>query len=385
MRISHVIPTLNPAAGGPPMVALRLAAAQADLGHDVTIVCYGFPGDQSAFEKSLTPIPHMGRVKIHPLQPGGRLETILGYGLKKKLAPLLDGQDFIQIHGVWEPILRVAAGLAFSRGTPYAVMPHGMLDRWSMSQKRIKKRLAMALAYRRMLERAAYLHALNKDEVGPIKELGITTSSQIIPNGVFMEEIEPMPTAGAFRARHPELGDDPFVLFLSRLHFKKGLDYLADTFKAVADSHPRARLVVAGPDGGVRQTFEQSVHSAGVSDRVHVVGPIYGAAKYEAIVDATCFCLPSRQEGFSIAITEALACGTPVVISEACHFPEVAQAQAGFVLPLDSNRFAQEIRKLLDDSALRTTMSGNARSLVSQRYTWPKIAEQTLAYYQQVI
>jgi len=384
MRISHVIPSLDPAAGGPPMVALRLAAAQAHLGHEVSIVSYELPGDQTAFKKSISSIPHMGRVTIQQMKPGGRLEAILGHGLLRKMTPLLERQDFIQIHGVWEAMLRIAAGIAYSQGTPYVVMPHGMLDRWSMSQKRIKKRIAMTLAYRKMLDRAAYLHALNEDEVGPIKELGITTPSQIIPNGVFMEEIEPMPAPGAFRAKCPQLGDAPYILFLSRLHYKKGLDYLAEAFTAVAATHPHAQLVVAGPDGGVRQEFEQSICNAGISGRVHMVGPIYGSAKYEAIIDATCFCLPSRQEGFSIAITESLACGTPVVISEACHFPEVAQAQAGFVLPLESKRFAQSLLTLLDDSDLRDTLSGNARSLVRQRYTWPKIAEQTLACYQQV-
>lgn len=384
MRITHLITSLDPAAGGPPMVVLRLAAAQANLGHDVSIISYDDPAARPSIDKTIAGLPYIQKVKIHWLPRGGRLETALGSGLRAKLTPLLKNRDVLQLHGVWEAMLRVAGVIAVKNKTPYVVMPHGMLDRWSMAQKRAKKRIAMWLAYRKMLDGASYLHALNDDEVGPILELGITAATRVIPNGVFLEEIEPLPTSGAFRAARPELGDDPFVLFLSRLHYKKGLDYLAEAFRIVADKHPRARLVVAGPDGGERQPFEQAVREAGVSDRVHVVGPIYGSAKYEALVDAACFCLPSRQEGFSIAITESLACGTPVVISEACHFPEVAQTEAGFVTPLDPQRIAQSLLTLLNDPSVRDTMSRNAADLVRQRYTWPKIAEQALACYREV-
>ncbi len=383
LKIAHVIASLDPAAGGPPMVVLRLAGAQAALGHDVSVVSFDVPDARDRTDEAMRGLPYIDKITVHRIAQGGILERTLGVGLGPKLGPWLADRQIVQLHGVWEPMLRISASIACKRAVPYVIMPHGMLDRWSMAQKRTKKRIALSLAYRRMLDGAAYLHALNDDEVGPIRELGIVAPIHVIPNGVFLEEIEPLPRAGAFRDAHPELGDDPFILFLSRLHYKKGLDYLADAFVEVAAGHPRARLVVAGPDGGVRQTFEQSVRDAGVGDRVHVVGPIYGSAKYEAIVDAACFCLPSRQEGFSIAITESLACGTPVVISDACHFPEVAQARAGFVLPLDPKRFAQSMLTLLEDNALRNTMSGNARTLVRERYTWPKIAEQALACYRQ--
>lgn len=383
MNITHIIPSLDPAAGGPPMVVLRLAAAQARLGHDVSIISFDCPDADQAISKAMKGVPYIDQVGLRSIKPGGALERVLGVGLKPKLRPLLAGQDVIQMHGVWETIFRVASGIALSQATPYVMMPHGMLDRWCMAQKRTKKRVAMFLACRKMLDRAAYLHALNEDEVGPIKELRISSPVHVIPNGVFLEEIEPLPRPGSYRAQLPQMADDPYILFLSRLHFKKGLDYLADAFAIVAAAHPNVRLVVAGPDGGVQGAFEQTVQQAGIADRVHLVGPIYGSAKYSALVDAACFCLPSRQEGFSIAITESLASGTPVVISEACHFPEVAQARAGFVLPLEPERFAQSLLTLLEDNALRDTMSGNARALVRERYTWPKIAEQSLACYRQ--
>ena len=172
------------------------------------------------------------------------------------------------------------------------------------------------------------------------------------------------------------------MLFLSRLHSKKGLDVLADAFTELSRRRMDVHLVVAGPDEGAEGDFVRRVTAAGVAPRVHVVGPLYGRDKLAALVDATCFCLPSRQEGFSVAITEALACGIPVVISESCHFPEVAAAQAGSVVPLEPTAVAGALEAILGEPELRTRMGQAGASLVRAHYTWDAIAAASLRAYQ---
>jgi glycosyltransferase involved in cell wall biosynthesis len=256
-----------------------------------------------------------------------------------------------------------------------------MLDPWSLAQKRLKKKLALAFGYRAVLDNASALHLLNDDEQTLIRPLRLRAPQVVIPNGVFLEEFEPLPRAGSFTARLPRLGGHRFILFLSRLHYKKGLDYLADAFARLCQTDRETHLVVAGPDGGAGGDFERRVSLSGLTDRVHLVGPLYGEAKLAALVDAACFCLPSRQEGFSLAVLEALACRLPVVLSRDCHFPEVAAAGAGEVVGLEARAVADALGRVLRDDRARRRMGAAGRDLVESRFTWPRVAQSCMAAY----
>jgi glycosyltransferase involved in cell wall biosynthesis len=363
MQICHVVSSLDPSLGGPPVVASRLAAAQAGLGHDVAIVSHDAPDKRAEIDRAMHGIPDAARVKR-----ADRLTT--------------DAQIY-HLHGVWESLIRRSATIARRLNKPYVITPHGMLDPWALKQKALKKRIALMLGYRSMLNHAVFLHALNRDEQTLLAPLKLRCPTEVIPNGVFLSEID-QPDAGE-SIEPTNAGDKPFILFLSRLHYKKGLDYLADAFAGVHKEFPDVKLVVAGPDGGERQPFEQRVADLDLTENVQVIGPVYGRGKYDLMRKAACFCLPSRQEGFSVAILESLACRTPVVISENCHFPEVSEAGAGKVVPLQAARVAEALVEMLRDPHTLRRMGDAGRNLIEQRFTWPKVAEQSISAYQRAI
>ena len=382
MKIIHLIRTLDPAAGGPPQVIIRLAAAQANLGHELHLLAYSAADAQERVERELARVPHSGKLHIHPLPAPGLAEKLFASRARSAIAVVLPNADFVHLHGIWESMLKSGADLAWRGGIPYCFRPAGMLDPWSLQQKRWKKRLALALGLRKTLKRAAFIHALNADEARLIEPLQLGIPSVIIPNGVFLEEVEPLPAAGSFVSAHPGLRGRRFVLFIARLHYKKGLDYLADAFAMVAPQSGDLDLVVAGPDEGAKADFEGRIRRAGLERRVHLVGPLYGTDKFAALVDCTCFCLPSRQEGFSVAVTEAIAARAPVVISDACHFPQVAEANAGFVLPLDPSQFASAIIKIASNPQLAREMGQAGRGLIETRFNWNSIAQSSIEAYQ---
>ena len=363
----------------------RLAAAQAALGHEVHVASYEYPATADRIAAYWKTVPHHELVRSHPITSNGRIERFAARGAAGELRRLIPSMNIVHLHGVWDPILKVAAGIAQKARVPYVVAPHGMLDPWSMRQRRTKKQLALLLGYRRMLDRAAFLHVLNRDEKELLEPRDLHDRRQVIPNGIFLEELAPMPAKDAFHRERRELVGNPYVLFLSRLHYKKGLDFLADALAICASSNSDLQLVVAGPDDGARSDFQQRIDRAGLTNRTHIVGPLYGPQKLAALRGACCFCLPSRQEGFSMAIAEALACEIPVVISKDCHFPEVAEVKAGFVVNLDPQEIARAILQIVNNPHLANEMGRAGRQLIETRFTWPRVAQQSIEAYQRAI
>ncbi|WP_296067893.1 glycosyltransferase [uncultured Agrobacterium sp.] len=381
MKIIHVIAAIDPKYGGLQAVAMRLAAAQAGLGLDVHIVSHGDDAIEAQVKEIGRSIPHFEHVHWHLLPPAGSMETLFCFSGRRVLKALLKDASFMHIHGVWEPFLLYASKLARAARVPYCICPAGMLDHWSLGQRSWKKKIALMLCYRKMLNEAAFLHLLNIDEMAAVAPLKFHARNLIIPNGVFAEEFDPLPARGHFKRKIALAHGRRYILFLSRLHVKKGIDILASAFAAICETYVDVDLVVAGPPGGAEGQFMHLVNKLNIRNRVFMVGAIYGEAKLQAMVDADCFCLPSRQEGFSMAITEALACATPVVITDQCHFPEVGSADAGVIVAVDAAEVAKGLATVLSNPAKARTMGENGRRLVLEKFTWPSIAQATLEGY----
>ena len=384
MNILHVIADLNPSHGGPPRVAVRLAAGQAALGHDVTIASYPLD-DLANFHEMTRNLPAFERVRIVQLPPGGLRERLFGSNSAPLLRPLIQQADVVHIHNVWQSLNCAAAAEARRADKPYFIESNDMLTPYALSQKRLKKRIALALRYRRMIDNAQGLIFGHSEERRLVQQAKFNTREYVCPlAGVFEQEVEPLPQRGRFYQRFPQLRGRPYALFLSRLHPKKGLDYLAEGFAIAARELPDAQLVVVGHDEGARPDFERRIARHKLADRVHLVGPMHGQDKWEAFRDASCFCLPSRDEAFTVAITEALATGLPVVISKTCHYDDVTEYAAGFTVDLASPEpLGQSLTRLLSDRALRESMSRNALRLFRERLSFNQAARESIAIYEQ--
>lgn len=386
LRVVHAIGDLDPAGGGPPVVAARLAAAQSQLGCEVTILSYRTHSGGARGDALMAETPYGESVNRISIESPGRRERFTGREAANAFARIADkGVDVLHTHGMWEPMMPACAAVARKRGIAYVVTPHGMLDPYTLSVKPAKKRIALATTHRSFLRKATFVHMLNADESSLAEPVLHGAPTRVIPNGIFLEELDHTPPAGTFRAQHPELNERPYVLFLSRLAHKKGLDYLADAFAQLHQRMPDVDLVVAGPDGGEQVPFEASIARQGIGHRVHVVGPLYGPDKLAALRDAAVFCLPSRQEGFSIAITEALAMGVPVVVTRACHFPEISEVGAGIETDLDAGQVADGLEQVLSDRDAASRMGQAGAALVQERFTWLSVARRTVECYEQAL
>jgi glycosyltransferase involved in cell wall biosynthesis len=178
---------------------------------------------------------------------------------------------------------------------------------------------------------------------------------------------------------------DRFVLFLGRIAAGKGLDVLIDAFAGVSEANPNVSLVIAGPDTDrLLPSLLTRARQRGISNRIAYVGTVTGPGKFRLLADAEAYVLPSVEEGLSITVLEALACGCPVVISPACNMPCVAESGAGIVVEPEEEHIARALQDILGNEALRKSMSKSARALAVRRFSIDTVARQMVALYAEV-
>ena len=377
MRVLQVLAHLDPRLGGISAIVPRLAG---ELQHRKSAsaplaVFNNVLGDQQ------TPL----QTASGPASqwPVSRLAWVRSKSLRSEFDGLLKMSAAVHIHGLWETSTAVAARSAARLGVPYIVSAHGMLETWALANKAWKKRIYSALVENGNLNKAACLHALTEAEAEDYRRFGCRRPIAVVPNGVDGPEHA---DAADFLKLFPQLGEKKIVLFLGRIHFKKGLDLLIPAWAECAQKHSDAVLVIAGPDSensllGVKKLIEQH----GIADRVVFTGMLDDRLKWSALAAAQCFVLPSYSEGLSVAALEALRMALPVILSDKCHLPEVAARGAGLVVETSVPSLAKALDRILDQSSAENLAMGNhGRSLAIESYSWPSVAEKMAELYRWV-
>ncbi len=202
----------------------------------------------------------------------------------------------------------------------------------------------------------------------------------VIPNGVDMPATA---SAELFLDRFPALREKRLVLLLGRIHFKKGLDILAEAWADVSSQFPEAQLVLVGPDfENTRSEIEKRLDDLGVRERVTFTGMLPSDLKWSALAAADFFVLPSYSEGLSVSVLEAMGMAKPVVITKQYNLPEVAEFECGWTIDPRAGQLASALRGLLRSTDReRSSFGNNGRHLVAERYSWPVIGEQMAALY----
>jgi glycosyltransferase involved in cell wall biosynthesis len=385
MRILHAISNLSPQAGGPPKAGMGMARAMVRRGHDVSIYTTNFNGADDLDVPLGTPVDAGGvMVTYFPVHAPRFWETCFPLG--RALQADAGKFDLMHLHSLYMYHDR-AGGLAAQRnGIPYIVRPHGTLDPYIWKRRRARKTVFEWWFQNRVLENAAALHYTTEDEWRLAAPVARNPHGFVVPNGLDTDEFATLPAKGAFRAQHPEIGDRPIILFLGRLNFKKGLDLLAPAFGDVLAAGHDAHLVIAGPDDDMADKTRGWLSAAGALDRTTFTGMITGDDKLAALADAAMFVLPSYSENFGIAVAEAMACGLPVVISDAVNiWPDVKAADAGLVGPCDAAVTARHMIEILENTGRAADMGRNGIKLVRDKYSWDGIAPTLEKAYEDVL
>lgn len=295
--------------------------------------------------------------------------------LYKKLCELKP--EVIETQGIW--MYFSAAALKFKKkfGAKVVVAPHGMLDPWAVKNSAWKKKLVGHLFEYENLHKADCIKALCKSEYDSIRKFGLKNPVAIIPNGINL------PEGVTYDRQH----DKKTMLFIGRIHPKKGIRELIEGLALVRESRPELlnkwQIRIAGWDQlGHTEELIALAEAKGLKDTVSFIGSVFGEKKQEELCKANTFVLTSFSEGLPMSVLEAWAYKLPVLMTDFCNIPEGFEADAAVRVETTPESIAEGLVKMFSMSDERLEQIGNnGYNLVKERFTWEHIADQTHELY----
>ncbi len=339
MKILHYKPTIRLEEGGVVRAVLDLCTEMAHAGHAVTLATRDATDAPAAWKAGEPGCP----VLLHTPPRGS----------PTKSAELLDAvadADVVHLHAVWQPDNLALARACRRAGTPYVVSIHGMLDDWTIAQKHAKKRLFLALGGTRFLARAAVVHTTAEAERTQATKWIGGTPAEVVPLLFDLSDFADLPGAGPAVAKFPQLNRDvPRLLFLSRIHEKKGVDRLLRAAGILRDRGIAFQLLIAGTGDEPYVSRVRALRDQlGLQDHAEFLGFVSGIEKVSLYQASTLFVLPTSQENFGFVYFEALASGCPVVTTKGTDtWPEIKQSGGGVITRGEPEPFADAIAGLL--------------------------------------
>ena len=334
------------------------------------------------------------RNKISALR---RLNLSSPFGLGQALRVLQPTPDIIHCHELRTVENLLVASANRAGRIPIIVSPHGTLPQ-NTGRAAVKRTwdLLFGKSLARCFSGVLALTMSEAEMAGDWWSAVRVTAPviNVIPNGVDLpdlyhrQELAISVTLNAFPPRNPLAGsysrsafkEGLTVLFMGRLHERKGVQLLIPAFAQV--NVPNSRLLIVGPDEGMLGTLRQLAQKYGISDKVIFTGLLPGALRDQALARADIFVLPAVGEGLSIAALEAMAAGLPVILTPGCNLPEAETQGAGLIVERDSEPLAEAIRGLLTDASTREAMGAAGHRWMAEAFSWPSIADRTVAFYQ---
>lgn len=362
MRVIQVVAAISEEASGPSYSVRRLCESLIAQNHEVQLATLDWAATREP--------PYFLRTFALGIGPRrlGRSPLMLKW-LREEAAT--GAVDLIHNHGLWMMPNIYAARAARKGEVPLVVSPRGTLSQWAMKSGSSAKAVFWPLLQKRALEDAQCFHATSKSEYEEIRRLGFRQPVAIIPNGIDIPLLS-----------KKNVGPSRTLLFLGRLHPIKGLDMLLFAWKIVQARFPDWRLIVAGPDqGGHRAKMEAFAAELGLQ-RVEFVGPLYGEDKWRAYQDADLFILPTYSENFGIAVAEALAAGTPAIVTKGAPWEELEVHQAGWWVDISAEAVAIVLAQALScPREILAEMGLKGRRWMEQVFAWNSIGCQMAETY----
>ncbi len=361
MNIVHYIRAVRLEDGGVVRAVLDLCEALARRGHEVTLLTFDLADIPQKWNQGNAQYPRAMKLQKGIL-PWSAVST-----RERDIASIVSSANALHLHVIWDLVGLQLAHQAKRAATPYFVTLHGMLDDWSLAQKHTKKVLHLRLAGRRFLENAAAVHVTADGEKAQSEKWFPRGNSHVIPClfdlGPYNTLPGPAPARAAFASDFPE-ADVPIILFLSRLHQKKGLELLICAADILRGDGLQFRILIAGSgEDAYEEHLKTMVSSHGLSEHIRFLGFVSGIVKVSLYEAADLFVLPTSQENWGFVLMESLLCGTPVMTTRGVDiWSELESSQAALIVEQDAEQIAAAIGAFFRDTTKRESMNRCAKT-----------------------
>lgn len=371
MKLSHIISSIDVSTGGPARSSTSLVRSLLEFNTVESLEILTIMSEQpfiKGFENK------KGKVKFFESSFLDYSSQLSNYLNKRK------DIDIFHTHGIWGLPMHQAAMCARKYDKPYIISIRGMLEPWSLGQSKLKKKLAMLLYQYYDLKKAACLHATADMEAKSIRDLGYKNPIAVIPNGIDLSEY-PLKDFSIKKNKRK-------ILFLSRIHPKKGIEYLIEAWERLEPSIKlNWEIEIAGNgDKDYIQKLNTIIVSKSLDECIKITGPQFGEDKINTYHNADLFVLPTHSENFGIVIAEALSCGVPVITTHGTPWEDIKSYNAGDWIEIGVDPLVRslEIMMIKDEFALQQ-MGINGRRLIEEEYSIESVAAKMFEVYKWIL
>lgn len=379
MNILHVIPYFTPKRGGDVNVCYNLSKQLVKHSHKVTIVTTDFEFDEE-YAKSLNGI------QVIPFKCNVNIGLFLiSPSMKKWLKENIKNFDIVHLHDFRSYQNCIVHYYAKNFKIPYVLQAHGSLPRIIEKQK-LKKLYDWIFGYK-LLNEASKVIAVSKAEVEQYKQAGINGDKIVtVPNGIDIEGFKELQTYGNFREKY-KIKEDHMILFLGRIHKRKGIDFLIKSFSDLRKDISGLVLVIIGSNDGYKVEVEKSIKTLNLGNIVKVIGYVDEKDKMSAYVDADVLVYPGIYEIFGLVPFEAILCGTPVIVTDDCGCGElVREANCGYLVNYnDRDGLKEKMRLAIENQEEGKELVARGKKYINDTLAWDKIVERVLKSYLEVL
>ena len=364
MKVLFFISSLSLKSGGPSRSVPMMAKGLSEAGIDVTLLT-NYSDDMN----------------VHALD-GTSVDIVAlkdGFSPSRIEAMIRDKQiDLIQIQSLWSLEYHQMAKICRKLGIPYIITPRGMLEPWSLRQSALKKKLALLLYQKNDLNHSACIYTTSDMEAYNVHNLGIKAQCSVIPNGIETD---------GYPCRKDKEMVKKQILFLSRIHEKKGIELLIDAWEDLVNDFPEwtVKIVGNGEEAYIIK-LKSTIQQKNLEKNMEILAPVFGQAKVELYQNSSLFVLPSYSENFGMVIAEAMSCGVPVITTEFTPWSFLDEEKAGWSIRLNPESLEMALREALSiPSETLYEMGQNASRLVRERYNYRSVSKRVIKLYEWIL